>query len=129
MATDVVKPVEIPKPMMQINIPWDTLDLREAQIWYARLKHEFERAGWILNQRSCTASEEKWTCFMAGKTGACAKGIVHSSRPVGIDYGHKDKHGLLKPARICSERCWLLYQKLLIDERRAREIAAAQRNP
>jgi hypothetical protein len=110
------------KPMLEINIPWSTMDLLEAQQWYAKLKAELERAGSILNTRLCDTGDA-YVCFMAGKPGACPKGVVRTGRPAGIDSAHKDKNGLLKPAKICSERCWILYQKQLIDERREREMA------
>ena len=117
----------IPKPIMEVNISWETMDVIEAQLWYGKLKAELERAGAILNKRTCLENEDQWTCFMGGKYGCCEHGVIYSRRPAGIDYAHKDPvTGLMKPARICSERCWVLYQKELIDARRAREIAVQQ---
>jgi hypothetical protein len=117
-------PAVVPPPYISISVPWETLDLLEAQHYYSELKKEFERAGAILNARCCEEGEEKYVCFMAGKPGACELGMVRTGRPRGIDYAHKDPHsGLLKPAKICSERCWILYQQQLINERRERELA------
>ena len=109
--------------LIHVNVPWNTMPMLEAQQWYAKLKQEFERAGAILNARSCSESEEGYVCFMAVKEGACKKGVVHTGRPAGIDSSHKNpKTGLYDPVRICSERCWILYQGQLIQERRAREL-------
>jgi hypothetical protein len=114
-------------PTVKINVPWETLDILEAQRWYAVVRAEFERAGTILNARRCAENLDSFVCFMAGEEGACKPGIVHKGRPIGIDYAHKNpKTGLLEPAMICSERCWVLYQAKMIAERRERELQRAQ---
>lgn len=109
--------------LIEINVPWHTIPMLEGQKWYAKLREEFEKAGAILNARSCAEREEGYVCFMAGREGACKKGVVRTGRPAGIDSSHKNpKTGLLEPVRICSERCWILYQGQLIQERREREL-------
>jgi hypothetical protein len=125
------EPVEvmppIVKPLIDVTVPWESLEILEAQQWYAILKKEFERAGAILNARLCAQTQDSFVCFMAGTEGACKAGVIHKGRPAGIDYQHKDsKTGLLQPAMICSERCWVLYQAKLISERRERELARQQ---
>jgi hypothetical protein len=119
--------VETETIAISVTVPWDTLPILEAQQWYEKLKREFERAGTILNARLCAQTLDSFVCFMAGTEGACKAGVVHKGRPAGIDYQHKDeKTGLLQPAMICSERCWVLYQAKLIAERRDRELARQQ---
>ena len=109
--------------LVRVEVPWNTMPMLEAQKWYAKLKDEFEKAGAILNARSCAEHEEGYICFMAGKEGACKKGVIRTGRPAGIDSSHKNpKTGLMEPVRICSERCWILYQGMLIQERREREL-------
>jgi hypothetical protein len=106
-----------------LDIDWARMDLREAVVYYARLKKEFELAGRTLNQRTTVMDEEKWQCFMNGRPGGCKKGVYYTRRPAGVDADYRDPiTGLNFPARICSERCWSLYQQLRIEERRKREF-------
>lgn len=112
------------RDLIEVNVPWNTVPMLEGQRYYAKLKAEFERAGAILNARNCAEGEDGYVCFMAGKEGGCKKGVIRKGRPAGIDSSHKNpKTGLLEPVRICSERCWILYQGQMIEERRARELA------
>ncbi len=127
------QPVPVDVPLFELRIDWNSMPLLEAQQWYAKLKAEFENAGRILNARASNKLSEGYECFMAGKsvngTKACAKGITHSGIPRGVDYSYRDPEtGLLCVARICSERCWILYNQFRIDQRRERYIAEAEAN-
>jgi hypothetical protein len=102
------------------------MPMLEAQDWYERLKQEFEKAGKILNARSVNNWENGWVCFMAGKPNACAKGIVRTGKPAGIDNSYTTPRGKFVQVLVCTMRCWELYQAQRIDERRQRELDEAE---
>jgi hypothetical protein len=111
-------------PSIEVAVDWHGMPMLEAEQWYMRLRAEFERAGGILNARRCSENEAGYVCFMAGKENACKEGVIRTGRPAGIDSSYRDpKTGLFTPVRICSERCWVLYQGQLIQERKDRELA------
>jgi hypothetical protein len=112
---------------LYINIPWNTMDVIEAQQWYAKLKLEFENAGRILNERTFQkANEASYECFMAGKPLCCKKGVKHMGIPRGLDNSYKDPEtGLYKPVRVCSENCWIRYQDQRVRERREQYLKEA----
>lgn len=113
----------IPMPMLHVGVDWAKVDLLEGQQLYAKLKAEFERAGQILNARATMANDKEWLCFMAGREGCCPPKILRTGLPRSTDFSSKDpRTGLLRPARLCSEVCYLRYQQQLIDERKQREL-------
>jgi hypothetical protein len=125
----VTMPIKVErKPGLQweidIDVEWATLSMDEARQAYAELKKHFDRAGAILNARIMD-TDGRWVCFMAGKKGCCKMGVVHSGNPRGVDYSYVDPVSKLsKPAKICSELCWIRFQQQLIDERRERNNPA-----
>jgi hypothetical protein len=118
-----------------IDVDWTTLEITAAQNAYSMLQREYEKAGRILNSRTTRHELGQFYCFMAGSPGACKIGVAHTGRPCFIDNarkapkgGYKDPRtdqvtpeGLFVPVEICSERCYQLYNALLIAERRERE--------
>jgi hypothetical protein len=99
-----------------VSVNWEHLPILEAQQAYAMLKKEFERAGFIINQRSMP-EPGSYTCFMCKNT--------HLGEPRGKDYSYTNpKTGLMEVVEICGEACWLAYQGLRIRERKEREMPA-----
>jgi hypothetical protein len=97
-----------------IAVDWEHLRLEEAQRAYAALKVQFEKAGFILNQRSMP-EPGSYVCFMCKKK--------HLGDPRGKDYSYiNPKTGLMQVVEICGELCWIHYQRLRIDERKQREF-------
>jgi hypothetical protein len=99
---------------ISIDVDWKELPMQEAQIAYAQLRKEFEKAGSILNSRSMP-TPGTYKCFMCKQT--------HVGQPRGTDYSYINADtGLMEPVLICGEKCWLDYQGLRIKERREREM-------
>lgn len=121
--------------VIHIEVDWQNLPMPQAQEAYAFLQKAHQDAGKILNARSSPQKAEQWRCFMAGTPGACELGKIYDTRPVFEDRsrvapkgGHHDPvtgdytaPGLAVPVKICSERCYHIYNALLIAERRERE--------
>jgi hypothetical protein len=97
-----------------ISVDWEKLPMPEAQQAYAQLRKEFEKAGFILNQRSMPAADG-YTCFMCKK--------FHLGLARGTDFSYVNPQtGLMQPVSICGELCWIHYQELRIKERKEREL-------
>jgi hypothetical protein len=97
-----------------VAVDWETLEILEAQQAYSTLKKEFERAGFVMNQRSMPVPGS-YVCFICKKK--------HLGDPRGKDYSYVNpKTGLMQVVEICGELCWLNYQKLRIEERKEREM-------
>jgi hypothetical protein len=96
-----------------VSVDWEKLPMLEAQNAYVALKKQFERAGFIMNQRSMP-ERGSYICFICKQK--------HLGDPRGKDYSYTDpKTGLMQVVEICGERCWIGYQELRIKERKDRE--------
>lgn len=101
--------------LVKVAVDWEKLTMEKAQQAYAILKKEFERAGFILNQRSSKREDESYVCFMCKSK--------HLGLPRGTDYSYVNPQtGLMQPVFICGEKCWLDYQGFRIRERKEREL-------
>lgn len=128
------------QPVTQITNPivvavdWNTVPMVEGRLHYATLKAEFEKAGTILNARSMPHADLRYACFMCECTCPAQSASVypedhdqdckkiHPGEARGKDDSYVGPDGLRVPVRICGELHWVLYQKLLIDERRQRNV-------
>lgn len=109
------------RPVIVVNVDWQTIPMLEGQFAYGILKAEFEKAGRILNARSMERFDG-YTCFMCHKH--------HLGRPGFVDHSFIDPlTGLAKLVECCGELCVINYNKYRIELRLAHnlEVAEAQR--
>jgi hypothetical protein len=112
---------------------WEGLPMQQAQDAYRLLQDHYQKAGKILNERMHPKTEQFY-CFMGGSPGACPLGKIYEGKPVFRDLAYRAPKGGYKnpitgvlitegldvPVSICSERCFHLYNALLIEQRRER---------
>lgn len=100
---------QTPVAHYDVSIPWDKLELTEAERWFGKLRAELDRAGRILNQRH--SEPQYYPCKICGK-------MIADGEEKYRDNSYINKSGLPEPARCCGAICAEKWMSRRIEERR-----------